>query len=506
MWTTLNGEFRADADAAGTATLPYMVIALMVPRARHSTCARQMPSVGLLDPSPMMSQLPGSEVRSGSHKLAPPSPAPPPGSRNLRSILARPRARSTRRASPRSLGVMLGMRRVPHRTVISVAHLRLTRHRPSRRSPPPARQLAPAPALVRQRGQDIHDRPTSHSITMVSRDRQRVLKSARPRSDLQLALVCDEADLGTSIQHIYALFCRIFVCYSTVCCSDVSSCPSPTVWSRRCFDDHLTQRERSLQPEDQHDVDPRLCQRRVGCCEAGGRAAVQLGRGRPAMTLDQRYFYLRPPPTLRARLRRQPVRLLARPPIRARPVGLSPGVARPSSFDVRYRFVQFFPKRASAVQSCIMDSLVRWEYLALVMASDTISYTPSPTLTAGPPFEPFPVDSQPIDSVLIVQVGNDRTAHSRRQLQLNGLNELREFFLAESGYTEPPDDIEGDEFWYRRVRVMFDGTSELLAVDLESWDGLLPRMAEVHLMACTPPTPSNGNSLRGTTWRNLVSQ
>ncbi|KAI5888890.1 uncharacterized protein SCHCODRAFT_02602208 [Schizophyllum commune H4-8] len=40
----LNGEFRADADAAGTATLPYM-----------------MPSVGLLDPSPMMSQLPGSE-------------------------------------------------------------------------------------------------------------------------------------------------------------------------------------------------------------------------------------------------------------------------------------------------------------------------------------------------------------------------------------------------------------------------------------------------------------
>ncbi|KAI5836658.1 uncharacterized protein SCHCODRAFT_02522037 [Schizophyllum commune H4-8] len=158
---------------------------------------------------------------------------------------------------------------------------------------------------------------------MVSRDRQRVLKSARPRSDLQLALVCDEADLGTSIQHIYALFCRIFVCYSTVCCSDVSSCPSPTVWSRRCFDDHLTQRERSLQPEDQHDVDPRLCQRRVGCCEAGGRAAVQLGRGRPAMTLDQRYFYLRPPPTLRARLRRQPVRLLARPPIRARPVGSS---------------------------------------------------------------------------------------------------------------------------------------------------------------------------------------
>ncbi|KAI5836662.1 uncharacterized protein SCHCODRAFT_02603837 [Schizophyllum commune H4-8] len=38
-----------------------MVIALMLPRARHSTCARQMPSVGLLDPSPMMSQLPGSE-------------------------------------------------------------------------------------------------------------------------------------------------------------------------------------------------------------------------------------------------------------------------------------------------------------------------------------------------------------------------------------------------------------------------------------------------------------
>ncbi|KAL1684325.1 hypothetical protein GGG16DRAFT_119986 [Schizophyllum commune] len=138
------------------------------------------------------------------------------------------------------------------------------------------------------------------------------------------------------------------------------------------------------------------------------------------------------------------------------------------------------------------------------MASDTISYTSSPTLTAGPPFEPFPVDSQPTDSVLIVQTGNDRTAYSRRQLQLNGLDELRDEFLAESGYIEPPDDTERDEFWYRRVRVMFDGTDELLAVDLESWDGLLPRMAEVHLIACSAPTPLKKDSLRAITWRNII--
>ncbi|KAI5836640.1 uncharacterized protein SCHCODRAFT_02603822 [Schizophyllum commune H4-8] len=231
MWTTLNGEFRADADAAGTATLPYMVIALMVPRARHSTCARQMPSVGLLDPSPMMSQLPGSEhsacsaarisgvwgfrgawtidgseirqgaMRRGSQIRLPqagaslpssPSRLPqssvysgsPSGSVDASGISQKPR----RHAGDAPRPCWRDLASVSHGWPTALEKIRLSRWRQDRVAALPCDQLPcvgrPTASMAARRANE----PTSHSITMVSRDRQRVLKSARPRSDLQLAL------------------------------------------------------------------------------------------------------------------------------------------------------------------------------------------------------------------------------------------------------------------------------------------------------------------------------
>ncbi|KAI5836657.1 uncharacterized protein SCHCODRAFT_02674002 [Schizophyllum commune H4-8] len=216
----LNVEIRTDGDAADTASLPYIVIALMVPRARHATCGRQMPSVGLLDPSPMMSQLPGSEHSAcsaarisgvwgfrgawtidgrrdearvaGSDRSAPPSRllqclAPSrslPGSVDASDISQKPR----RHAGDAPRPCWRGLASVSHGWPTALEKIRLSRWRQDRVAALPCDQLPcvgrPTASMAARRANE----PTSHSITMVSRDRQRVLKSARPRSDLQLAL------------------------------------------------------------------------------------------------------------------------------------------------------------------------------------------------------------------------------------------------------------------------------------------------------------------------------
>ncbi|KAL1749479.1 hypothetical protein FB107DRAFT_280706 [Schizophyllum commune] len=95
----------------------------------------------------------------------------------------------------------------------------------------------------------------------------------------------------------------------------------------------------------------------------------------------------------------------------------------------------------------------------------------------APPSHAIP----PGDSVVVVQVGAQRIAFSRRHLQTTASEEVVRLFARELCVGYPRDPAERDVFWRDHVRVLLADNS-LLPMDFKSYQGVLAQVAEVHLV------------------------
>ncbi|KAL1711352.1 hypothetical protein EV715DRAFT_298223 [Schizophyllum commune] len=98
----------------------------------------------------------------------------------------------------------------------------------------------------------------------------------------------------------------------------------------------------------------------------------------------------------------------------------------------------------------------------------------------------------PDDTAVILQIGERRELYGRRQLRATPVHQLIEVFLASIGQDHQLCAFERYVFWMKSVRVIIRGHDGLLAVDIDSWDELLPQILQIHIIQSSE-TSTSGN-------------